>query len=47
MIEEKVYPQVRITVGNLAYLVRDEIPYASFYKKDQEVVMGSFERPRS
>ena len=47
LIEEKVYPQVRITVGNLAYLVRDEIPYASFYKKDQEVVMGSFERPRS
>ncbi|MBP9015941.1 MAG: DUF342 domain-containing protein, partial [Candidatus Atribacteria bacterium] len=47
LVEEKVYPQVRITVGNLTYLVRDEIPYASFYKKDQEVVMGSFERPRS
>ena len=47
LVEEKVYPQVRITVGNLTYLVRDEIPYASFYKKDQEVIMGSFERPRS
>ncbi len=47
LVEEKVYPQVRITVGNLTYPVRDEIPYASFYKKDQEVVLGSFEKPRS
>lgn len=47
LVEERVYPQVRIVVGNLTYLVRDEIPYASFYKKDQEVVLGSFEKPRS
>ncbi|MDI3543364.1 MAG: uncharacterized protein PWP57_969 [Candidatus Atribacteria bacterium] len=47
LVEEKVYSQVRITVGNLTYLVRDEIPYASFYKKDQEIVLGSFEKPRN
>jgi len=46
LVEEKVYPQVRITIGKFTYIVRDEIVYASFYEKDKDVVIGSFERPR-
>ncbi|MBC7217532.1 MAG: DUF342 domain-containing protein [Candidatus Caldatribacterium sp.] len=46
LVEEKVYPQVRITIGRSTYIVRDEIVYASFYEKDKDVVIGSFERPR-
>ncbi len=46
LVEEKVYPQVRITIGKSTYIVRDEIVYASFYEKDKDVVIGSFERPR-
>ncbi|MCD6156608.1 MAG: DUF342 domain-containing protein, partial [Candidatus Atribacteria bacterium] len=46
LAEEKVYPQVRITIGNLTYIVREEIPYASFEVKGGEIVLGSFERPK-
>lgn len=46
LVEEKVYPQVRITIGNLTYIVREEIPYASFEVKGGEIVLGSFERPK-
>jgi hypothetical protein len=46
LVEEKVYPQVRITIGNFTYVVREEIPYASFEVKGGEIVLGSFERPK-
>ncbi|MDK2896288.1 MAG: uncharacterized protein PWP04_408 [Candidatus Atribacteria bacterium] len=46
LVQEKAFPQVKVILGNLSYLVRDEIPYASFYLKDGEIAIGTFERPR-
>ncbi len=46
LVEEKVYPQVRVTIGRFTYIVRDEIQYVSFSEKNKEVIIGSFERPK-
>ncbi|MEN3185152.1 MAG: FapA family protein [Atribacterota bacterium] len=46
LVEEKVYPQVRVTIGRFTYIVRDEIQYVSFSEKNKEVMIGSFERPK-
>jgi uncharacterized protein (DUF342 family) len=46
LVEEKVYPQVRVTIGRFTYIVRDEIQYVSFSERNKEVVIGSFERPK-
>lgn len=46
LVEEKVYPQVRVTIGRFTYIVRDEIQYVSFSEKNKEIVIGTFERPK-
>ncbi|MGQ9473002.1 MAG: DUF342 domain-containing protein [Candidatus Caldatribacteriaceae bacterium] len=46
LVEEKAYPQVRVTIGRFTYIVRDEIQYASFSEKNKEIVIGTFERPK-
>lgn len=46
LVEEKVYPQVRVTVGRFTYIVRDEIQYVSFSERNKEVIIGTFERPK-
>ncbi|HSV32205.1 MAG TPA: FapA family protein [Atribacteraceae bacterium] len=46
LVKDRIYSQVRIILGDIGYIVRDEITYASFTVKDGEIVIGSFERPR-
>ena len=43
-VENLVYPGTKIVIGNNLLHVKDQIQYATFYRYDGKIKIGSFER---